>query len=414
MVRADGRPRDRKCTGFHDTFHGYYMPSDDVLCEEKTLDHHLVYLYRKRPTNLYRERILIGEVRRASPMIANKLSLWRAFPARETEFPEVFPKRVLALEYLLNRWELGDLSLEDSVCKKPERNARKPRGDYVPDAGRDGESWVKFFGENPFDELGQVSPIALFMRKRTTISGALLGSLVMVLAFLSTASQARAASHPLPSLNGYTKTYSHNFASQGLGDWCHNCGNYSDDGTSASSSVSTSNGLGITVTGSKQAALYVGPSTVVKPESSFVQARVYLPALGNGQLPNWPAFWMANYGASPQTTEGEIDMVEGLNGLACWHTYYNYPPANPGGCANSGAVTGWVTLSMLWTGTNVEFWYGSTYEGTVQLTSKATTPPQLLFDDVSSGDNIFGCQSCFGPASYPSTTWLKAVVVYAK
>ena len=47
----------------------------------------------------------------------------------------------------------------------------------------------------------------------------------------------------------------------------------------------------------------------------FMQARIWLPGHA-GQIVNWPAFW-ADGQNWPK--DGEIDVLEGLGGKACWH-----------------------------------------------------------------------------------------------
>jgi hypothetical protein len=217
---------------------------------------------------------------------------------------------------------------------------------------------------------------------------------------------------PLPSTAGYAKSYFRNFTgTNGLGNW-------NDSGPpppgagqtgSAAYKVSKEKGLGITLTKNNDSIGMWSSSTSFAPGSGvIIQGDVYLPA-SKGEIVNWPAFWSVG-AADP--ADGEIDLVEGLGGAACWHTHQN-PDTGPGGCAPVGQFTGWATFTALWKGGQVEFWYNSTYMGTEPL---ATTETQTLrFGSTTPGAVAsYGGSWYGGPPLYPSTTWLKAVVVYTK
>ncbi len=79
----------------------------------------------------------------------------------------------------------------------------------------------------------------------------------------------------------------------------------------------------------------------------FFEARVWLDAASNGQVANWPAWWLAD---SPNYT-GEIDIMEGLSGRGTEHVH----PGGGGGGCNSG--TGWHTLAVDWKAGNTTFYY---------------------------------------------------------
>ena len=59
-----------------------------------------------------------------------------------------------------------------------------------------------------------------------------------------------------------------------------------------------------------------------------MEARIWLPP-GSGQAHNWPAFWANGTGTWPVT--GELDVMEALEGHACWH--FHSTLGGPGGCA---------------------------------------------------------------------------------
>lgn len=85
--------------------HGAYVPQDIVWTRvDGSIHHHRVWLLRLKPGRVRRTRILIGEVRRHRTA-GRATREWRAFPEGLPEFPPVFENHLLALEYLLDRWE---------------------------------------------------------------------------------------------------------------------------------------------------------------------------------------------------------------------------------------------------------------------------------------------------------------------
>jgi len=229
--------------------------------------------------------------------------------------------------------------------------------------------------------------------KKFSLTILVFSGLLTLLAF--TGNQAPAVSALPAPPHGYHLTYSHDFATQGWGDW-------SITSQNGATEAVTSQGLGSTLTATMQ---NVGASSAFafKP-GSFIQGYVYLDPI-NGVIANWPAFWSVGpnwpYG-------GEIDFVEGLGGSACWHTHYPNDP-NPGGCAPAGQFTGWHVFSALWTHGKVTFWYDSQQVGTEPLTTDKNL--QLEFGSTS---NDFGCSICLGPPKYPSTVYLQWVKVWHK
>ena len=99
------------------------------------------------------------------------------------------------------------------------------------------------------------------------------------------------------------------------------------------------------------------------------EARIYTPASGT-QIANWPAFWTdgQNWPA-----DGEMDVMEGLGGSACYH--FHSPAGGPGGCA-SGNYTGWHTYGAEWKQGSVTYFYDGKQVG--QITSGITSAPMYL------------------------------------
>ncbi|MET7691769.1 glycoside hydrolase family 16 protein [Streptomyces sp. NPDC005483] len=99
------------------------------------------------------------------------------------------------------------------------------------------------------------------------------------------------------------------------------------------------------------------------------EARIYSPASGT-QIANWPAFW-----TDGQTwpADGEMDVLEGLGGQACYHFHSN--AGGPGGCA-SGNFTGWHTYGAEWKAGSVTYYYDGKQVG--QITTGITAQPMYL------------------------------------
>ncbi|WP_405364968.1 family 16 glycosylhydrolase [Kitasatospora sp. NBC_00039] len=99
------------------------------------------------------------------------------------------------------------------------------------------------------------------------------------------------------------------------------------------------------------------------------ESRIYLPAAGS-QVANWPAFWTdgQNWPA-----DGELDVMEGLSGQACYH--FHSPSGGPGGCA-SGNYSGWHTFGADWQPGSVTYYYDGVKVG--QITSGITSSPMYL------------------------------------
>ena len=96
----------------------------------------------------------------------------------------------------------------------------------------------------------------------------------------------------------------------------------------------------------------------------YMEARIWLP--GSGEIADWPAFWAVGQNSPP---DGEIDLVEGRNGLACAHFHNS---AGALGTCESGTFTGgWHTFAADWEPGSITFYYDGTeiYEDTSGITS---------------------------------------------
>ena len=95
----------------------------------------------------------------------------------------------------------------------------------------------------------------------------------------------------------------------------------------------------------------------------FIQVRAWLPADEEGKIADWPAIW-----ADSQNWPigGELDVVEGLAGSACWH--FHTATAAPGGCTLShGAYAGaWHTFGARWATRTVIYYYDGHRVGVIR------------------------------------------------
>jgi beta-glucanase (GH16 family) len=99
------------------------------------------------------------------------------------------------------------------------------------------------------------------------------------------------------------------------------------------------------------------------------EARIYLPPSSSG-IANWPAFWMDG---QSWPTDGELDVMEGLGGSACFH--FHSPSGAPGSCV-AGNFSGWHTYGADWEPGSVTYYYDGQKVG--QITTGITSSPQFL------------------------------------
>jgi hypothetical protein len=102
-----------------------------------------------------------------------------------------------------------------------------------------------------------------------------------------------------------------------------------------------------------------------------LEARLWLPP-GSGRIRNWPAFWANGTGVNPFT--GELDVVEGLDGRACWH--FHSASGAPGGCAPGASPAGWHTYAAEWRPGEVTYFYDGVRVG--RIATGITSSPMYL------------------------------------
>jgi beta-glucanase (GH16 family) len=105
----------------------------------------------------------------------------------------------------------------------------------------------------------------------------------------------------------------------------------------------------------------------------LMEARIWLS--GKGRLiTDWPAFW-ADGQNWPK--DGEIDVIEGLGGQACWH--FVNPRSNPGGCVPGRFTNGWHTFGADWEPGSITYYYDGHIVGVVK-TGITSAPLYLILN----------------------------------
>jgi beta-glucanase (GH16 family) len=131
----------------------------------------------------------------------------------------------------------------------------------------------------------------------------------------------------------------------------------------------------------------------------FFQARIYLPGRG-ASIVDWPAWWTDGQ-HWPQ--DGEMDVMEGLQGQACWA--FHSDAGAPGSCS-SGNFTGWHTYGANWEPGSVTYYYDGAQVG--HISAGITSSPMFLI--LNYAVNRPGQ----GPVAAPSTMRIDYVRVWSK
>ena len=145
----------------------------------------------------------------------------------------------------------------------------------------------------------------------------------------------------------------------------------------------------------------------------FLQARVWLPAVTGepAKIANWPAVWTDGQN---WPTDGEDDIVEGINGRACAHFHSGVSPGGiaaahgtaevsaVSGCVDETLTGGWHTFGADWEPGSVTYYYDGKDVGSV--TSGVTSAPMFLILNYAAGP----------PYQSPSTMKVDYVRVWQK
>jgi beta-glucanase (GH16 family) len=131
----------------------------------------------------------------------------------------------------------------------------------------------------------------------------------------------------------------------------------------------------------------------------YAEARIYLPGV-SGLAANWAAFWTDG---QSWPADGEMDIMETLNGHACYHFHSN--GGGPGACAG-GDYTGWHTFGAEWDANQVLYFYDGVKVGTI-ASGITGMPMYLILENSLSG--AYG-----GPSVIPATVQVSYVRVWQK
>lgn len=132
-----------------------------------------------------------------------------------------------------------------------------------------------------------------------------------------------------------------------------------------------------------------------------LEARLWAPGHGS-IIADWPAFWADGHDW-PQ--DGEIDVLEGSHGHACWH--FHYPRGGPGACTTvRGAAAGWHTYAADWEPHTITYYYDGRRVG--RITSGVTSKPMYLIINLA----VSSIES--PPATTPETLRVAYVRVWQR
>lgn len=112
----------------------------------------------------------------------------------------------------------------------------------------------------------------------------------------------------------------------------------------------------------------------------FVEVRARLPG-AHGVVYDWPDFWTdgQNWPA-----DGEDDVVEGLQGHACWH--FHSLAGMPGRCDRTPLSHGWHTFGADWEPGSVTYYYDGQVIGTI--TTGITSSPMYLIISIGGDPRV--------------------------
>ena len=103
----------------------------------------------------------------------------------------------------------------------------------------------------------------------------------------------------------------------------------------------------------------------------YMEARIWMP--GTSGVADWPAFWA--HGFSPDATNGEIDVAEGLGG-SVGATFHNLAGAQGTTFATGPFTGGWHTFGANWEPGSITYYYDGVE--VAQYTSGIASSPMYL------------------------------------
>jgi hypothetical protein len=124
-----------------------------------------------------------------------------------------------------------------------------------------------------------------------------------------------------------------------------------------------------------------------------ISEQLTLPCDANGNIENWPAFWLVTTGTWPQG--GEIDIAEGLHGQVAWHYHYlNAAGVNSqwGAYPTGFSGCGTHTYEVIWNSSALTFIYDGVQVGQVtsaQIGVPIATGPMYLINDYAAS-SLYG------------------------
>jgi hypothetical protein len=145
--------------------------------------------------------------------------------------------------------------------------------------------------------------------------------------------------------------------------------------------------------------------------------RLWLRCSPQGQIANWPSFWLVGDPYNwPQ--DGEIDVVEGLGGVAAWHAHF----VDARGVEGPGAVApgnwcGWHTFRVVWNSDGRLGWqYDKTWVGHVTgYTATAPEFPVIMYSMAPRGTGLSDCPpACSGPVAADARIRVAWVRIYRR